>query len=273
MVQAKWKKVIRYLLIVLVMIIWAFPTLWLITGSLRPLESIIQGQMFEAFLPTTGNYAAVLETHNFTSYLANSLTVSTLTTLIALSVGILAAYSITRFGTGGRPYANWIVFTRMAPPAILIIPFYLMFKALGLINTVWALVIANITFNVPFVIWTMKGFFEALPEEMEEAAMIDGCTRVETLFRVSIPVARSGILTTGLFCFLFVWNEYLFGLTLGLSEQSKTLPVAVGDFITGYAINWGMLFAAGTMVLLPALLVVIFLQSYIVDGLTVGSIK
>jgi ABC-type glycerol-3-phosphate transport system permease component len=119
----------------------------------------------------------------------------------------------------------------------------------------------------------MKGFFETLPLEMEEAAMIDGCTRVQSIFLIAIPVVRSGILTTGIFCYLFTWNEYLFGLTLGLSEQSKVLPVAIGNFITGYAVNWGPLFAAGTLVMLPALIVVIFLQNYIVDGLMVGSIK
>lgn len=273
MVQARWKKTVRFILIAFVLVVWAFPTLWLISGSLRPLEAILEGELFELFVPTLDNYSGVLATHSFARYLANSLIVSTVTTMIALSTGILAAYSIARYGTGGRPLANWIMFTRMMPPAILIIPFYLMFKSMGLINTVWALIIANITFNVPFVIWTMKGFFQSLPTELEEAALIDGCTRVATIFRVSIPLVRTGILTTGLFCFLFIWNEYLFGLTLGLSETSKTLPVAVGDFITGYAINWGMLFAAGTMVLIPALLVVIFAQNYIVEGLTVGAIK
>ena len=270
---APWRKYVRYFLILLVMIVWAFPTLWLISGSLRPLDNIIEGDLFAPFTPTLENYYAVFRTHNFLVYMVNSVIVATVTTVVSLTVGILAAYSITRYRTGGKVYANWIIFTRMAPPAILIIPYYLMFKSIGLINTVWGLVIANVTFNIPFVIWTMKGFFEALPEEMEQAALIDGCTRVGALFRISIPVARSGILTTGLFCFLFVWNEYLFGLTLALSEKSKTLPVAVGDFITGYAINWGMLFASGTMVLIPALLVVIFLQSYIVDGMVVGSIK
>ena len=270
---APWKKALRYFLIFLVMLTWAFPTIWLISGSLRPLDNIIAGDLFAPFTPTLDNYFDVFKTHNFLSYMINSLITAAVTTAISLTAGTLAAYSITRYRTGGKVYANWIIFTRMAPPAILIIPFYLMFRSLGLINTVWGLVVANITFNVPFVIWTMRAFFESIPEEMEQAALIDGCTRAGVLFRISIPVARSGILTTGLFCFLFVWNEYLFGLTLALSERSKTLPVAVGDFITGYAINWGTLFASGTMVLMPALLVVVFLQSYIVDGLTVGSIK
>jgi multiple sugar transport system permease protein len=266
-------QILRALLIIIVLVIWAFPIIWLIGGSFRPSQSIIEGKFFEAFVPTLEHYRDVMAKQNYIIYTINSILVSCFTTIVSISVGILAAYSITRFKTGGKVYSNWIVFTRMAPPAILIIPFYLMFKSVALINTIWALVIANITFNIPFVVWTMKGFFESLPEEIEESAMIEGCTRVESLFRIVIPVSRSGILTTSIFCFLFTWNEYLFGMTLALSEQSKTLPVAVGNFITGYAINWGPLFAAGSMILLPALIMVIFLQSYIVDGLTVGSIK
>jgi multiple sugar transport system permease protein len=272
-VKKKLAKVTRAVLIIVVFVIWAFPILWLISGSFRPSQSIIEGKFFESFVPTLEHYKDVMRKQNYITYTLNSMLVACFATVVSVSVGILAAYSVTRFKTGGKVYSNWIVFTRMAPPAILIIPFYLMFKSIGLINTIWALVIANITFNIPFVVWTMKGFFEALPEEIEESAMIEGCTRVESLFRIVIPVSRSGILTASIFCFLFTWNEYLFGTTLALSEQSKTLPVAVGNFITGYAINWGPFFAAGSMIVLPALVMVIFLQSYIVDGLTVGSIK
>jgi multiple sugar transport system permease protein len=271
--RRKTKESLKYFFIAIVLIVWAFPIIWLIMGSFKPQQSIIEGDLFGIFVPTLENYISVFKTQNYARYLLNSLIVSILTTAISLIVGILAAYSVSRFKTGGKVYSSWVVFMRMTPPAILIIPFYLMFKSLGLINTVWALILANVTFNIPFVIWTMKGFFEALPSEMEEAAIIDGCSRIQTIFLISIPVVRSGILTTGIFCYLFIWNEYLFGLTLGLSEQSKTLPVAIGNFITGYAINWGPLFAAGTLIMFPALLVVMFLQNYIVDGLMVGSIK
>jgi len=271
--KRKVHEAIRYLFIAIVLLVWAFPVIWLVLGSFKPQQSIIEGDLFGPFIPTMENYISVFSTQNYARYLANSLIVSILTTAISLIVGILAAYSVSRFKTGGKVYSSWVIFMRMTPPAILIIPFYLMFKSMGLINTVWALILANVTFNIPFVIWTMRGFFESLPAEMEEASIIDGCSRIQTIFLISIPVVRSGILTTGIFCYLFIWNEYLFGLTLGLSEQSKTLPVAIGNFITGYAINWGPLFAAGTLIMFPALLVVIFLQNYIVDGLMVGSIK
>lgn len=271
--RRKVNEAIRYLFIAIVLLVWAFPVIWLVLGSFKPQQSIIEGDLFGPFIPTMENYISVFSTQNYAHYLANSLIVSIITTAISLIVGILAAYSVSRFKTGGKVYSSWVIFMRMTPPAILIIPFYLMFKSMGLINTVWALILANVTFNIPFVIWTMRGFFESLPTEMEEASIIDGCSRIQSIFLISIPVVRSGILTTGIFCYLFIWNEYLFGLTLGLSEQSKTLPVAIGNFITGYAINWGPLFAAGTLIMFPALLVVIFLQNYIVDGLMVGSIK
>ncbi|GGI44885.1 sugar ABC transporter permease [Paenibacillus marchantiophytorum] len=259
--------------IALILFIWAVPILWMLLSSFKPTQVIIEPKLVLWFKPTLDNYKFIFESQNFLQYLVNSLIVAICATFICTTAGTLAAYSIARWRTGGNAFANWIIITKMAPPAILIIPFFLMFKSIGLINTVWALVIANITFNIPFVIWTMRGFFDELPAEMEESALIDGCSRLEAFWRISLPVARSGLVTTCIFCFLFVWNEYLFGLTLALSEKSKTLPVATGDFITGYSINWGPVFGSGSLILLPAFIMVLFLQRYIVQGLTVGAVK
>ncbi|MCY9662968.1 carbohydrate ABC transporter permease [Paenibacillus chondroitinus] len=266
-------KIVVTCLIAIVILVWAVPIFWMILSSFKSTQAIIEPKLIVWFKPTLANYKFIFETQNFFQYLINSLIVAVCATFICLTTGTLAAYSIARWRTGGNAFANWVIFTKMAPPAILIIPFFLMFKSIGLINTVWALVIANITFNIPFVIWTMRGFFDELPEDMEEAALIDGCTRLEAFWRVSLPLARSGLITTSIFCFLFVWNEYLFGLTLALSEKSKTLPVATGDFITGYSINWGPVFGSGSLILLPAFIMVLFLQRYIVQGLTVGAVK
>lgn len=266
-------KILMYLILSIVILVWATPIFWMFLSSFKPTQTIISTELILKFTPTMEHYQFIFAKQNFLQYLLNSLTVAVCSTILAISVGTLAAYSIARWRTGGSSFSNWIILTKMLPPAILIIPFFLMFKSLGLVNTVWALVIANITFNIPFVIWTMKGFFDDLPEDMEQAGLIDGCTKLEAFYRISLPVARSGLVTTGIFCFLFSWNEYLFALTLGLSEKSKTLPVAAGDFITGYAINWGPVFGSGSLILLPAFIVVLFLQRYIVQGLSMGAVK
>lgn len=271
--KMKLLKVLIVLLLACIIIIWALPVVWMALSSFKPNQAIISTDLVLWFQPTLEHYKYIFERQNFFQYMLNSSIVATTSTLICVAAGTLAAYSVSRWKTGGKTFSYWVVFTKMAPPAIMIIPFFLMFKNMGLINTVWALVIANVTFNLPFVIWTMRGFFDELPEEMEEAGLIDGCSRLEAFWRISLPVARSGLTTTSIFCFLFAWNEYLFGLTLAISDNSKTLPVAAGDFVTGYAINWGPVFGAGSLILLPAFLVVLFLQRYIVQGLTIGAIK
>lgn len=262
-----------FIITALIVVIWALPIVWMFLSSFKPTQAIIQAELLVKFTPTLEHYQFIFERQNFVRYMLNSFIVASVSTILCVTAGTLAAYSVSRWKTGGKTFSYWIIFTKMAPPAIMIIPFFLMFKSLGLINTVWALVIANITFNLPFVIWTMRGFFEELPEEMEQAAQIDGCSKLDAFIRITLPMVRSGLTTTSIFCFLFAWNEYLFGLTLAISENSKTLPVAAGDFVTGYAVNWGPVFGAGSLILLPAFLVVLFLQRYIVEGLTIGAIK
>lgn len=256
-----------------VLLVWLVPFAIMVTGSFKTNQAIIEGDFSLLFSPTLEHYRYIFARQDFVTYTGNSLTVAVATTLVTMTVGTLAAYSISRFRTGGRVFELWILLARMAPPAVLTIPFFLMFRSFGITNTVWALVIANITFILPFVVWTMRGFFDEIPVELEEAAQIDGTTRLGALGRVVLPITLPGIVATTIFSAIFSWNEYLFALTLATARASKTLPVAAGDFVTGYAINWGPVFASGTLILAPILVAVFLAQRYIVRGLTMGAIK
>lgn len=253
--------------------VWLLPFGIMVLGSLKETQAIIEADFGLWFRPTLEHYRYIFERQDFLSFALNSVIVAVATTAVTMTAGTLAAYSISRFSTGGRAYELWILLARMAPPAVMIIPFFLMFRMVGLTNTVWALVIADTTFILPFVVWTMRGFLDEIPVELEEAAQIDGSTRLGALWRVVLPITLPGIIATTIFCAIFAWNEYLFALTLATATSSKTLPVAAGDFITGYAINWGPVFASGTLILLPIFIAVLLLQRYIVKGLTLGAIK
>ena len=262
-----------YIFIFLILIIWLIPFFWMISYSFKPTQEIIQPKLSLGGRFILDHYRYVFERQDFLLYFKNSVLVSFMSTLICMAVGVGAGYSISRFNTGGIYLNLWILITRMVPPAVLTIPFFLIFQKMGLTNTIWALVIANMTFNLPFVIWSMKGFFQEIPSVLEEAAIIDGCSKMQAFIRVIIPPSKPGIIVTTIFCLIFSWNEYLYALTLATAKQSKTLPVAAGDFITGYAINWGPVFASGTLILLPIFIIVFFFQKYIVKGLTIGAIK
>ncbi|MCP4395796.1 MAG: carbohydrate ABC transporter permease, partial [bacterium] len=180
-------QLVIYLLVFAILSIWLVPFFWMLLNSFKGTQDIIQPKLTLFFRPTFEHYRYIFERQAFFLYARNSVLVAALTTGITVVVGTLAAYSISRFNTGGQGLGLWILATRMAPPAVLIVPFFLIFRKLGLTNTIWALVIADTTFNLPFVIWTMRGFLDEIPEALEEAAMIDGCTRVQALRRVIIP--------------------------------------------------------------------------------------
>lgn len=271
--RERWLNVLNFALIFLVVVIWAVPFAWMLLSSFKPNNLIISTSFVLWFEPTLEHYRTIFEANNFLRYLLNSISVAVGTTVLTVIAGTLASYSISRFKTGGPMFSYWVIFTRLVPPAVLVIPFFLMFRAMGLINTPWALMLADTTISLSFVVWTMSGFFDEIPIELEEAAAIDGCTRLEALWRVTLPLVRPGMVAVTIFALLFTWNEFLYGQTLGIAPSAKTLPVAAGDYVTGYANNWGPIFAVGTVIMLPVMVVVLVLQKQIVKGLTLGAIK
>ena len=256
-----------------VVLLWAGPFFWMVLGSFKPRESIIANELVLRFTPTWENYDAIFFRHAFWTYTANSFLVAIATTVVTVVASILAAYALSRYRAGGRLFEFWLMFTRMLPPATLLIPLFLIFRTLGLINTLTGLVIADASFLLSFCIWLLRGFFDEVPVGLEEAASCDGASRMQSLFYIVLPMAAPGVTATVILSLIFAWNEYLFAIVFASATASKTLPAAANDFITGYAINWGPVFASGVIIVLPVAAAALLLQRYIVRGLTLGAFK
>lgn len=256
-----------------VIALWAFPFVWMFLGSLKPTQVIISTDLVWLFKPTLEHYRFIFSKQPFLRFTLNSISVGISVTALTMFCGTLTAYSISRFNFGGKPFRLWILFTRMLPSPVLLIPLFMVFRTLRLLNTLTALVIADTTFLLSFVIWIMRSFFEDIPKTLEESALIDGCTRYQAFVKVILPISSAGFITTSIITFIFAWNEYLFALVFATATRVKTLPVAAGDFVTGYAINWGPVFASGTLIIIPVFFLSVFFQRYIVRGLTLGAFR
>lgn len=205
----------------------------------------------------------------------NSLIVATVSTLIVSLVGSMAGYSLSRFKIGGNFLPFWILSQRMLPPIVFIIPIFLIFKNLHLVNTYAGLILAYTAFNLPYAVWMMRGFFDELPLEIEEAAMIDGCSRLGRFWRIAFPLATPGVVATFVFCFILAWNEFLFALILMRSRSMFTLPVTEYSFYFGG--GSGFMFGPASMqamiAIVPVIILSIYIQKYLVRGLTFGAVK
>ncbi|MBI3695360.1 MAG: carbohydrate ABC transporter permease [Acidobacteria bacterium] len=249
-----------------------FPVYWLATLSLkREVDQFAVPPIWFRFTPTLAHYYDVFWVRPFGAYLWHSTIAAGVSTLLALAVGTAAAYSLARFPRPG--VAFWILSTRMFPPIVSIIPLFLMLRWVNLLNSIAALVVLYTAFNLPFVVWMMRGFFEELPADLEEAAMLDGQTRLGALWKVVLPLVRPGLAATAAFCLVIGWNEFLFALIVAQTDVAMTLPVGIAGRVTQYEIKWGAMSAAGVVAMLPVFVFASFLQKYLVRGLSLGAVK
>ena len=272
-VRKTTRRVVFYVVIFAAVIVWAFPILWVILGSFKSDRQIISRSLNVFFQPTLDHYRRVFSSHDFAKFLVNSLIVAIGTSSIVLASTFPASYCLSRYKTGGDMMNLGILITRISPPAAVLMPFFIIFRNFGLLNNLWSLILVNISLNMSFALLLMRSFMDEVPESIEEAAILEGATLIQILTKLIFPLTRSGIITTSIFTFVFSWNEYLFAMVLCSSNRVKTLPVAAGDFITAYAIEWGPVFSSGTLILLPILLMTFVVQRYIVKGLTIGAGK
>jgi multiple sugar transport system permease protein len=211
---------------------------------------------------------------NFRSALLNSTIIASCTVLISIAVGVFGAYSLARLRfRAQRPLMLVFLSTYMVPPIALLIPMYLIMVRLQLLDTRLGLIIVYCTFTTPFVLWIMGNFFRTIPHELEDAARVDGCSRVGALFRVILPLARPGLLATMLFAFLVAWDEFLYALIFTSTTASKTVPVAIAEFAGRYTTDFGLQAAGGILAALPPVLIALVFQRYIVSGLGAGAVK
>jgi len=225
------------------------------------------------FNPTLSNYLYAILSRGFIRFYFNSILIGLTSTILVLAIAIPSAYTLSRLDfKGKKDLGFWILTTRMAPPVGILIPYFLIFRKLGLIDTRISIIVMHVAINLPLSIWILKGFFKEVPGEMEEAAFIDGSSRWGAFFRVILPLTAPGIGATSILCFILSWNELMFALTLS-GTHSKTVPVALYNFIAYLEIHWGPLMAASTLILLPVMIFFIIVQKQLVKGLTFGALR
>lgn len=250
-----------------------FPLVWLLsTATKTKLDAFAIPPVF-IYKPILESFKGVLGKNDFIASYWNSLVVVAGVTLFSLVLGIPSAYAITRTRFKGAKFAGlWMILSRMVPPMGFVLPMYLIFSRLKMLDTYIALVLVDLTVSLPFVTWLMMGFFKQVPEEIEDSARIDGCSRIETLFRITIPLVTPGIVTCAIFSFITSWNEYFYALIIS-GRNTRTAPVVIQGFVSFSGLNWGQLSAAGLLVALPVLLFSLFVQRGLVKGLMGGGIK
>lgn len=247
-----------------------FPFVWLVQLAFRPVDDPLGYSVL--FTPTLEHFVGLWR-GSFPRSFLNSLIASTVSTGFSLLIGVPAAYALTRWRFKGRhQVALWILVTRMAPPIAFTIPFFLAYRWLGLLDTVWGLALIYLTFNLALVVWMMQSFFAAVPRALEEAAWIDGCGIWHAFFRITLPLSAPGLAATAVLCFVFSWNDFFYALILTRTE-AVTAPVAIVNFMQYEGWEWGKIAAGGTMVMLPVVVFTLLVRTWLVRGLTAGGLK
>jgi len=269
----KVKKVILVVVAVIVFGVILFPPVVLFLTSIKTELDALSFPPKWVFTPTIKNYAEIFKTSPLVGYALNSLIVASVNTVVCLFLGSMAAYSLARFKFRGADHiAFWILSIRMMPPVAAIIPIYVLMKNLRILDTPWCLVITYLTFNLPFVVWMLKGFFEDIPREIEESALIDGCSEFGVFRKIALPLVAPGLAATAILAFIFSWNEFLFALIL-TGTKAVTLPVGIMGYMKETGINWGYMTAGGILALIPVIIFTILVQKHLVKGLTLGALK
>jgi ABC-type glycerol-3-phosphate transport system permease component len=269
-------KILLYLLVFTAVSVVGFPLFWMLLCSFKPGSELYS--VPPTFFPhewTLQNYRDLFIQTNFLTYFANSLIVAFGATFLSLIVGGLGAYSLSRFRFFGiGAFSNATLICYMLPEVLIVLPLYIYVVKLGLADTLISLIIANTAFTLPLALWFMRSYFNAIPVSLEESAMIDGCTRLQAMMRITVPLALPGIVSVGVFSFNHAWNEFLFALVFISSENNKTLPLGLATWIGQDNIySWGMLLAGAVLVTIPVILFYLLVQKKLVVGLSEGGTK
>ena len=263
---------LRYILACVLVVIFVFPVYWLFIISFKTPDEIF------AFPPVWyprsiqfSNYMVLFKDGDAETVL-NSLILATTSTLFAMILGTIAAYSLVRFRTGGENLAVWIISQRMMPPVAIVFPIFLLYVFLGWVDTYVGLILLYTAFSLPYVIWMMRGYIEDIPLELEESALVDGCSRWAVLWKVVMPMARSGLFATAVFTFVFAWNDFLFALVLTRTEVT-TYTVQVTHYFGGQSNFWAKIAAMSVLGTIPVFFAVATMQRYLVRGISMGAVK
>jgi len=269
------KEIARKTVITLVMVLIVagslFPIYWMLLTSVQPRHELMN------YPPNFYTREPTLQYWRFTFREAipeffNSLVVAFFATVIAIVCGATSGYAFARYGIGGSTLPFWILSLKFFPPVVAIVPYFLMMRTLRLIDTQTAVIITHLIITVPFAVWMIKGFIQEVPRELEEAAMIDGCSQLGVIRIVTLPLIAPGLVVTALFCFIWSWNDFMFALIL-TRNKAITIPVAIAGMREAHGLMWGEVSATAALGTIPIIILAIILQKYLVRGLSLGSIK
>ncbi len=285
----------RYVLAIAIVLMFVFPIAWFALTSIKPISAIFDkdGVVVFDFVPTYENYQVTLfgqqsidvsensrsdfgtsggNSYDGRSSIVSSLIVAIGSTFLATTIGLLAAYGLSRLQfRGSQGMLHWILSQRFLPPIAIIIPMVFIFRDLGLRDTHLGLIIAHTLINVPIAVLLLKSFIDDIPRDIDEAAMIDGATRLQVFWKVIMPMAKGGMAATAVLCFIFSWTEFL--LSLFLTNSIRTIPVKITTFVTSTGSEWGYISALGTSAIIPGFIFILLVQNHLVRGLTMGAIK
>ena len=265
-----FRRVLFGLLLLFIVVPTLFPFLWMLMSSFKSQVDIISWPPKFVFTPTLMNYMKVFGEQNFFKYLINSSVVGASSVVISLILGLPAAYSIARFHQNRT--AMFILVARLMPGISFLMPWYIIFSRLRLMDSYTALILSYILITLPVVVWVMSAYFETVPLELEESAMIDGATRQYAFLVILLPLSAPGIVTATTLSFIFSWNNFMFSQVLSM-EKTRTLPIAVYNFMSYAEVDWGGVMAAAFAIMAPAIVLTMIFQKYVVKGLTVGAVK
>ena len=257
---------------VAITLVFLFPIYWLFMISFKTPEEIYSfpPKWFPGQIQFN-NYAVLFKDGDATTVM-NSFIIAGTSTVIAMFLGTICAYSLARFRTGGEHLANWIISQRMIPPIAVVFPIFLLYAWLGLVDTFVGVIVLYTAFNLPYVIWMMRGYILDIPRALEESALVDGCSRWQVIWKVVFPMSRAGLFATAIFTFVFAWNDFLFALVLTRTEAT-TYTVQVTHYFGGQSNFWAKISAMSVLGTLPIFVVVAFMQRYLVRGISLGAVK
>jgi multiple sugar transport system permease protein len=264
------------LIAIVVTIVLLFPLYWMAVTSVTPISNLLTLQ--PRIVPTLshlefGNYKDTFHSYPVVSWLANSALITVGTVALSLAVSVPAGYALSRMGTRGATTAGLLMLvTRVIPGTLLLIPFFVMFSAMHLLNTLQGLVLADTSIIVPFAAWLLKGFFDSVPRELEQAAMVDGCSQWTAFIKVVVPLASPGIGATAIYAVILGWSDYLFSKTLLLDPTHWTITVGAASLISDLTVNWSGLMAMGVISVVPMIVAFVALEPFLVSGMAAGSV-
>ena len=275
MVKGSKNKFLDFLQILVILLTAVFilvPIYWIVSGAFKHQVDIFQLKLL--FTPTLENFEIIFRSpYNLFDKLVNSTLVAFSTIMIAIPIATMAAYSFSRFRMKGeRLMFVTILATQFVPAVVIVLPFFILFRDLGILDTRLALVLVNLSLVMPFAIWMIKGFIDSIPLDSEEAALVDGSSRFQVILNVTLPMALPGVITAGIFCFILAWNEFLFALII-TTNKAVTLPVGLSLFHAEEGVLWHLISAAGIMIMLPMFVLATIIQKHFVQGMTMGAVR